>query len=160
MLPAGWIEVEGGRIRHVAPGIVGHDGNVIAHLLLDRIAFERSKRIAHRHIGCPCQATVGAPGVEQLRIGVIRGVSRVQPYGINTSIRRYRERAKPMPFALINRIVRDPLRRAESLSTIRAAREHDVAPVAGAELLHRGKHINIVVGSRAGAVYRQKDLAR
>ena len=65
-----------------------------------------------------------------------------------------------MPFVLINRIVRDPLRRAESLSTIRAAREHDVAPVAGAELLHRRNHINIVIGSGAGAVYRQEDLAR
>ena len=64
MLPAGRIEVECGRIRHVAPSVVGHDRNVIAYLILHRIAFERSKRIADRDIGCPCQATVSAPGVE------------------------------------------------------------------------------------------------
>ena len=149
MLPAVRIEVECGRIRHVASGIVRHDRNVIAYLLLHRIAFERSKRIADRDVGCPCQATVSAPGVEQLRIGVVRCVSRVQPYRIDTSIGRYCERAEPMPFALINRIVRDPLRRTEGHSAIRAARKHDIAPVACAELLHRGKHVNIVVSSRA-----------
>jgi len=160
VLPAVRIEVECGRIRHVASGIVRHDGNVIAHLVLHRIAFKRSERIADRHVGRPCHTAVGAPGVEQLRIGVVCRVSRVQPYRIDTSIGRYCERAEPMPFVLINRVVRDPLRRAEGHSAIRAARKHDIAHVACAELLHRGKHINIVVGSRAGAVYRQKDLAR
>ena len=65
-----------------------------------------------------------------------------------------------MPFILINWVVGDPLRRAKGHSAIGAAREHDVAPIAGAELLHRGKHINIVVGSRPGAVHCQEDLAR
>lgn len=160
MLPAGWIEVECGRIRYIAPSVIGHDGNVIAHLVLHWIAFKRSKRITHRDVGRPCHTAVSAPGVEQLRIRVVRRVSRVQPYRIDTSIGRYRERAEPMPFVLINRIVRDPLRRAKGHSAVRAARKHDIAPVACAELLHRGKHIDIVVGSRAGAVYRQKDLAR
>ena len=160
MLPAVRIEVECGRIRHVASRIVRHDGNVIAHLVLDGIAFERSKRIADCHVRRPCHTAVSAPGVKQLRIGVVLRVSRVQPYRIDTSIGRYCERAEPMPFVLINWIVRDPLRRAEGHSAIRAARKHDIAPVACTELLHRRKHINIVVGTRAGAIYRQKDLAR
>ena len=54
-----------------------------------------------------------------------------------------------MPFVLINWIVGDPLRRAKGLSTIRAARKHDVAPVAGAKLLHGSDHVNIVVCRRA-----------
>src|SRR5258708_29427975 len=65
-----------------------------------------------------------------------------------------------MPFVLINWIVGNSLRRAEGQSAIRAAREHDVAPVAGAELLHRGKHVDIVVRSRAGTVYCQEDHSR
>ena len=66
MLPAGWIEVEGGRIRHVAPGVVGHDRNVIAYLILDRITFERIEWITYRDIGRPGNTTVRAPGIEQL----------------------------------------------------------------------------------------------
>jgi len=66
MLSAVRIEVERGRIRHVAPGVVGHDRNVIAHLVLHGVAFEGIKRIAHRDVGRPCQAAVRAPGVEQL----------------------------------------------------------------------------------------------
>lgn len=149
MLTAVRIEVECGRIRHVASGIVRHDRNVIAYLVLYGVAFKRGKRIADRDVGRPCHAAVSAPGVEQLGIGVVRSVSRVHPNRINASIRRHRQRAEPMPFVLINRIVRDPLRRTESHSAIGAARKHDIAPVACAELLHRGKHVNIVVSSRA-----------
>src|SRR4029077_9597771 len=93
-------------------------------------------------------------------MGVVRSVSRVQPNRINASIRCYRECAEPMPFVLINWIVGNPLRRAKGQSAIRAAREHDVAPVAGAELLHRGNHVNIIVRGRAGAVYCQKNHSR
>src|SRR5437588_224783 len=64
-----------------------------------------------------------------------------------------------MPLILIHWVVGNPLRRAKGQSAIRAAREHDIAPVAGAKLLHRGKHVNIVVGCRAGAVHCQEDLA-
>ena len=65
-----------------------------------------------------------------------------------------------MPFVLINGIVGNPLRRAKGQSAIRAPREHDVAPVAGAKLLHRGNHVNIVVSCGAGAIHSQKDLSR
>jgi len=64
MLSGVWIEIECGRIRHVAASVVRHDGNVISHLVLHRIAFERVKRIAYRDIGRPCHAAVRTPGVE------------------------------------------------------------------------------------------------
>jgi hypothetical protein len=54
-----------------------------------------------------------------------------------------------MPLVLVNWIVVDPMRRAKGQSTIGATREHDVTPVAGAKLLHRGEHIDVVVGSCA-----------
>jgi hypothetical protein len=47
--------------------------------------------------------------------------------------------------------------RAKGHSSIRP-REHDVTPVAGAELLHCGNHVNIVVSGSAGAIHSQKDL--
>ena len=89
MLSAVRIEVERGRIRHVAPGVVGHDRNVIAHLVLIRITEERIERIAHRDVGRPRIAPVRAVRIEELRVGVVRGVSRVQPNGIDASIGRY-----------------------------------------------------------------------
>lgn len=64
MLAAGRIEVECGRIGHIAAGVVGDDRNVIADLVLHGIAFERSKRIAYRDIRRPRHAPVRAPGVE------------------------------------------------------------------------------------------------
>ena len=54
-----------------------------------------------------------------------------------------------MPFVLINWIVGDPLRRTKGDTPVRAAREHNVATVAGAELLDRGNHVNIVISGRA-----------
>jgi len=120
----------------------------------------RIERIAYCNVRCPRHPRIRAPRIEQLRIGVIRPVSGVQPNRINTPIGRYRERAKPMPFVLINWIVSNSLRCAEGQSAIGAAREHDVAPVVGAKLLHRGNHVNIVIGSGAGAIHSQKDLSR
>ena len=107
----------------------------------------------------PVVACVPAVGIEELRIGVVRRVSPVQPYRIDTSIGRYCERAEPMPFILIDWIVSYPLRRAKRQSTIRAASKHHIAPITCAELLHRRHHIDIVVSCSAGAVYHKKDLA-
>ena len=66
MLPCGRIEVECGRIRDITSSVVGNDRNVIAHLVLNGIAFEWIKRVTYRDVGCPCHAAVSAPGVEQL----------------------------------------------------------------------------------------------
>ena len=97
-------------------------------------------------------------GIEELRIGIVRGVARVQPDGIDPPVRRDRERAEPMPFAVIDRIVVDPLRRAEGLSAIGAADEHHVAAVSRTGGLHARQHINIVVRARARTIHREENL--
>jgi len=66
VLPPVWIEVERSRVRHVTTGFIGNDGNIIAYLALVRVAFERIKRIAYRHVRRPCQTGIGAEGIEQL----------------------------------------------------------------------------------------------
>jgi hypothetical protein len=63
-----------------------------------------------------------------------------------------------MPFVLIDWIVSDSLWWAKAHSSVRATREHYIAPVAGAELLHRGQHIDIVICGGPRVVYCQEDL--
>ena len=58
------VEVEGGRVCHVATGFIGNNGDVVADLALVWIAFERIKRVADCHVSCPCDAAVRAPGIE------------------------------------------------------------------------------------------------
>ena len=113
VLSATRIEVVGSRICHVAAGVIGYDGDVITYLVLVRVAFKWSKRIAHCHIGRPGDAPIGAVGVEQLRVGVVGNrVARVVPHSVQTPIRRYGECAEPMP--LIGKaVVIDPVWRAE-----------------------------------------------
>jgi hypothetical protein len=55
------INVVSGGVRHVAPGIVRHNRDVIAYLLIVRIACLRIKRIAHRDVRRPCHTAIGAP---------------------------------------------------------------------------------------------------
>ena len=105
--------IEGGGIRDIAAGIVRNDCHVIAQLVLVRITEKRIERRADRDVGRPGVACVQAVGIEELRIGVVRGVPRVEPNGIDPSIRRDRQRAEPVPFAVIDRIVVDPLRSAK-----------------------------------------------
>ena len=64
----GWIrvEVECGRIRHIAPGFIRNNRDVIAYLALIRIAFERIERIAHCNVRRPRNPSICAVGVEQL----------------------------------------------------------------------------------------------
>ena len=79
--------VKSSRIRHVASGIVRYNRDVIAYLFILRETCLRIERIAHLDIRGPGCATIGAPGIEQLRLNVVGGVSRVIPHHINTSIR-------------------------------------------------------------------------
>ena len=58
------VEVECGRERHIASGIVGNDGDVVADLALVWIALERVKQIARWHIGRPGNTGIRAKGVE------------------------------------------------------------------------------------------------
>ena len=157
MLSSSRIEVVGSRICNVAAGVIGYDGDVITYLALVRIAFEWSKRIAHCHIGRPGDATIGTIGVEQLRIRVIRGIARVQPHRIDSSIRGYRKRAEPVPLVRIDWIVVNPLWPAKALAAVGAAGEHHVRS-ATAEGLDAGEHVDIVVRGAAGPVNCEKAL--
>jgi len=107
------IEVESSRIRHVAAGFIGNHGDIVADLILLRIAFEWIERVTHCDIRRPGNAGVRAIGVEQLGVGVIRSVSRVIPNSVQPSSRRDGECTEPVPLAGINRVVIDLLRRAE-----------------------------------------------
>ena len=157
VLSATRIEVVGSRICHVAAGVIGYDGDVITYLVLVRVAFKWSKRIAHCHIGRPGDAPIGAVGVEQLRVGVIGGVACIEPHTIDASIRRHRKRTEPVPLARIDWIVVNPLWPAKALAAVSAAGEHHVRS-ATAERLHAGEHINVVVGRAAGAINCQEAL--
>ena len=101
---------------------------------------------------------IRAVRIEELRIGVVRGIARVEPNGIDPSIRRDRQRAEPVPFAVIDRIVVDPLRGAEGLSAVGAAHEHHVASGVEAGRLHARHHVNIVIRAGARTVRRQENL--
>ena len=107
------IEVKRSRIRHIAPSIVGDDGDIIAYLILIRIPFERIKWVANRHIGSPSDAGVSAIGIEKLRVRVVRGVSGVMPNRIQASIGRYSKGSEPVPLVRVNRVVINLVRRTE-----------------------------------------------
>ena len=64
MLTRARVKVVGGRVRDVASRVIRHDGDVIAYLVLLRIAFERIKRIAHRNVRRPSNAAIRAEGIE------------------------------------------------------------------------------------------------
>jgi len=58
------VEVERRRIRHITSGVVRNNCDVIADLVLLRIAFERGKRIGHRNVRRPANAAVGTERIE------------------------------------------------------------------------------------------------
>ena len=66
MLSPVWIEIERSRVCHVTAGFIGNDCDVVAYFALVRVAFERIKRIAYRHVRRPRHASVGAERIEQL----------------------------------------------------------------------------------------------
>jgi len=126
MLAPRRVEIESRRICHIASSIVRDDGDVIAYLVLLRPTFERSKGIAHLYVSRPGNSAVGAVRIEQLRIGVICGVPCVEPHRVDASIGRNCECAEVVIFAVINRVVIDPVRRAKACSAVCAAREHHI----------------------------------
>ena len=87
-MPGVRVDVKCSRVRYVTASFIGNHCNVIADLVLIRITEERIERVAHRNIGRPRIASVRAIRIEELRVGVVRGVARVQPNGINASIGR------------------------------------------------------------------------
>src|SRR5713101_2504600 len=107
------VEVKRSRIRHVASGLVRYNCDVVAYLVLIRIALERIKWITYRNIRCPGNASVGAKRIEQLRVCVVYRVSRVIPDRIEPSIGRDRKCPEPVPLARVNRVVINLMRCTE-----------------------------------------------
>ena len=64
MLVAARIKVECGRIRDVTACVIRYHRDVIADLILVRIAFEGIKRVAYCDIRRPRDTRVSAPGIE------------------------------------------------------------------------------------------------
>ena len=83
------IHVEGGGISDVRSGVIRNDGDVIAYLLITRITCLRIESGAHSDVRRPARTTIGAPGVKQLGIDVIRSIASVIPDNINACIGRH-----------------------------------------------------------------------
>lgn len=64
MLSPARVEVKSGRVGHVASGVIRHDSNVVAYLLLYRPALKRVKRIANSYIRRPRNTAIGAVRIE------------------------------------------------------------------------------------------------
>jgi hypothetical protein len=159
VLASGRVKVESCRIRHIAPSIVRDEGDVIAYFVLLRPAFQRSKGIAHLYVRRPGNSAVRAVRVEQLRIGVVCGIPCIEPHRVDASIGRHSDCAEVVIFAVINRVVIDPVRRAKACSTVCAAREHYIRSRAEATRQDSRHHVNVIVRGTAGAVHGQKNLS-
>ena len=152
------VKVVGCRVGNVSSGVIRHDGDIIAYLVLLRPAFERSKGTAHCYVRRPGKSAVGTVRIEQLRIGVVCGIPCVQPHRVNTSIGSDADCTEIVPLVLVNWIVVNPVRSAEGYSAVGAAHEHHVCTIVGTEWLHAGHHINVIVSQSARPIHRQERL--
>ena len=154
-----FLAIECGCIRNVGAVVVRNDCDVIADFLLIRITDERVKRVADRDIWRPGVSAIDAERIKELRSDVVRGVTRIVPDDIDSTARRDREGAEPVPFRVVNWIVIDPARRAERNAAIGAAHEHHVAAISKTGWLNTREHIDIVVRARARAIDGEKNLS-
>jgi len=159
VLSSARVEVKGGRVGDISSRVIRDDGDIIAYLVLLRPPLQRTKRTAHCHVRRPGNSAVGTIRVEQLRIGVVRRIPRIQPHGINAAIGRDGDRAEIVPLVVVNWIIVDPVRRGKGNTSVGAANEHHIRPVIGTKRLHAGHHVNVVVSRSARPVHRQECLA-
>ena len=149
------VEIKCSRVSHVASSLIGNDCYIIAYFVLLRIAFERVKRSAHSNIRRPCRTSIGAKGIEQLRVSVVGGISCVIPDSIQAAVGRYRKCSKPVPLVRINRVVIDFDRGTKGGSVVCAAGEHHVG-CASPGRYHAGQHVNVVVSRTARLINGQE----
>ena len=88
-MPGVRVDVKCGRVRYVTASFIGNDCNVIADLILIWIAFEWVKWITDCYVRRPGNASVGAEGIEQLRVSVVGSIARVVPNSIQAAIGGY-----------------------------------------------------------------------
>lgn len=147
------INIESGGIGNVASGVIRHNRDVIAYLLIVRKTCLRIEGIAHCNIRCPGNTTISAPGIEQLRVDIVRGIARIQPHHVDAPIRRHGKRAENVPLVLVDRVVVDPNRCAKRLSVVSATGEHHIGAVAGTEWFDACHYINVIISRTAGPVH-------
>jgi len=82
MLSRRRIQVECGRIRYVAAGVIGDDGDVVPYLVLLWPALSRIECCAYWHIRRPRRTCVCAVGIKQLRLKIVPRIARVIPDGV------------------------------------------------------------------------------
>src|SRR5205085_1923180 len=131
---------------------------VVTHLILVRITEKRVERSAGRDVRRPGVASVSAVGVEQLGVGVVRGISSIEPNHINSAVRCNCRGAEPMPFLGIRRIIIDPSWGRKGLAAIGALSEHDVAG-AYPGISYTGDHVDIVIRAAARVIEGEEDLS-
>jgi len=66
MLSRGWVQVKRGRIRYVAAGVIGDDGDVVPYLVLLWPSLSRIECCAYRDVRRPCRTCICAVGIKQL----------------------------------------------------------------------------------------------
>ena len=88
MLSPARVEVERGRIRNVATGIIRYDRDVITYLILIRPALSGIKGLARSNVGRPANTAIGAVGVEQLRKKIVRIIPGVIPHSVKSPVWR------------------------------------------------------------------------
>jgi hypothetical protein len=89
VLSPGRIKVESSRIRYVTTGVIRYDRDVVADLILIRIAFGGIKLLADGHVRRPGYPDIRAIGIEQLRQEVAGVVAGIEPYCVKPSIGRH-----------------------------------------------------------------------
>lgn len=107
----------------------------------------------------PGVAAIGAIRIKQLRIGIVRGTSAIEPNDIDPSIWSHRKSAKPMPFILIHRIVIDSNRTGKTLAAIGASNKHNISAVIRRGRSDTCEHIDVIICARARSIDCQEDLA-
>jgi hypothetical protein len=93
-----------------------------------------------------------------LRVDVVRGIARIQPYDVNASIGRHGRRAKNVPLVRVDRVVIDPNRCAKRLSAVGATGEHHIRAIVGIEWFDACHHVNVIISRTAGAVHCHERL--
>src|SRR5258708_32519630 len=119
----GFLAVECGCICNVGAVVVRNDCDVIDDLRLIWISDEWVKWIADRDIWRPSVSAIDAERIKELRSDVVREVTRIVPDDIDSTARRDRDTAEPVPFRVVNCVVIDPAGRAERNASIGAGHE-------------------------------------
>ena len=93
MLTPARVEVIGGGVGHVASSVIGHDGDIIAYLVLLRPAFQRSEGLTDRYVSVEKNngevTSFITDGQGRFRVSLPPGHYKVSLQGRKTTIGRF-----------------------------------------------------------------------